>query len=182
MPRSPAFRAAVSLRAACVLLAQTQQPPFEMSQKDEPAIFKARVNLVAVPVVVRDRQGKAIGTLKQDDFQLFDRGKPQYIARFSVEKAGTRVIKPIEIEAADPTLKGLEGKPVEVADGFTAFLFDDVHITFGDLVHARDAARRHVEKSLKVSERFAIFTTSGQTDLDFTDDREQLDATMLKLR
>ena len=51
-----------------------------MSQKDEPALFKARVNLVQVPVVVRDRQGKAIGSLKKEDFLLFDKGKPQYIA------------------------------------------------------------------------------------------------------
>src|SRR3954447_1001192 len=155
---------------------QTQQPVGEVAQKDEPAIFKARVNLVPVPVVVRDRKGQAIGTLTKEDFQLPARGKPQYIARFSVEKAGTRVIKPIEIEAADPSLKGLEGKPVEVADGFTALLFDDVHITFADLVRARDAAGRHIDKTLKASERFAIFTTSGVNDLDFTDDREELHA------
>src|SRR6266446_5896274 len=99
------------LAIAANALAQAPQTPAEMAQKDEPALFKARVNLVAVPVVVRDRQGKAVGTLKQEDFQLFDRGKPQYIARFSLEKAGTRVIKQIEIEAADPTVKGIEGKP-----------------------------------------------------------------------
>jgi len=162
-------------------IGQTQQPT-EMAQKDEPAVFKARVNLVAVPVVVRDRQGKAIGSLTKEDFQLFDRGKPQYIARFSVEKAGTRVIQPIEIEAADPTAKGIEGKPVEVADGFTALLFDDVHVTFPDLVRSRDAARKHIDTSQKASERFAIFTTSGQTELDFTDDRDQLHDTLLKLR
>src|SRR5262245_18405939 len=92
-------------------IGQTQQPT-EMAQKDEPAVFKARVNLVAVPVVVRDKQGKAIGTLTKEDFQLFDRGKPEYIARLSLEKAGSRVILPIEIAAADPTANGIEGKPV----------------------------------------------------------------------
>src|SRR5258705_12436444 len=99
-------RVGVVTRVGAVLIAavaygQTQQPVGEVAQKDEPAIFKARVNLVPVPVVVRDRKGQAIGTLTKEDFQLSDRGKPQYIARFSVEKAGTRVIKPIEIEAAD---------------------------------------------------------------------------------
>src|SRR5881394_1828195 len=64
------------------------KPQAEMATKDEPALFKSRVNLVQVPVVVRDRQGKAMGTLKKEDFQLFDKGKPQYIARFSMEKAG----------------------------------------------------------------------------------------------
>ena len=33
--------------------------------KEEPATFKARVNLVMVPVVVRDKQGQAIGTLNR---------------------------------------------------------------------------------------------------------------------
>src|SRR3954453_2794433 len=97
-------------------------PATEMSQKDEPALFKARVNLVPVPVVVRDRKGKAVGTLTKEDFQLLDRGKPQFIARFSVEKGGGGMIKPIEIEAADPSLKGLETKPVEVADAFTGLV------------------------------------------------------------
>jgi VWFA-related protein len=169
---------------AIALFGQTppaQQPAAEMSQKDEPALFKARVNLVAVPVVVRDRQGKAIGTLKQEDFQLFDRGKPQFIARFSVEKAGARMIKPIEIEAADPSLKGLETKPVEVADGFTALVFDDVHFKFPELMRARDAAGHYIDQSMKPSERFAIFTTSGQTQLDFTDNKEELHATLNKL-
>src|SRR5713101_8272133 len=134
------FKISSAVLVCLTAAAQTQQPAAEMAQKDEPAIFKARVNLVAVPVVVRDKQGKALGRLTKEDFQLFDRGKPQYIARFSMEKAGTRVINPIVIESADPTVKGLEGKPVEVADGFTAFLFDDVHIEFGNLVQARDAA------------------------------------------
>ena len=153
-----------------------------MSQKDEPALFKARVNLVAVPVVVRDKLGKAVGTLKQEDFQLFDRGKPQFIARFSMERAGARMIKPIEIEAADPSLKGLETKPVEVADGFTALIFDDVHFKFADLAIVREAAWKHIDKSMKVTERFAIFTTSGQTQLDFTDNKEELHETLLRLQ
>src|SRR6185437_1626102 len=115
---------AAALAFASPIFGQTQQPAAEMSQKDEPAMFKARVDLVSVPVVVRDRQGKAVGTLKKEDFLLSDRGKPQFIARFSMEKAGTRTIKPIEVEAADPS-KGAGGKPVEIADGFSAFLFDD---------------------------------------------------------
>src|SRR5207244_10977845 len=109
------------LAVAANALAQAPQNPAEMAQRDEPAVFKARVNLVAVPVVVRDRQGKAIGTLTKDDFLLFDRGKPQYTARFSMEKAGTRTIKPIEIESVDPTLPVLDIKPVAIADVFTAY-------------------------------------------------------------
>src|SRR5579862_5525253 len=63
----------------------------ELTTVDAPATFRSRVNLVMVPVVVRDRNGQAVGTLKKEDFQLFDKGKPQTITRFSVDKAGDRV-------------------------------------------------------------------------------------------
>jgi hypothetical protein len=36
------------------------QNPAEMATREEPATFKARVNRVPVPVVVRDRQGRAL--------------------------------------------------------------------------------------------------------------------------
>jgi len=40
-----------------------------------PFTFQTKVNLVLVPAVVRGRDGKAIGTLRREDFELFDRGK-----------------------------------------------------------------------------------------------------------
>ena len=43
---------------------------------------------------------------------------------------------------------------------------------FGDLAHARDAAGRHIDSALRTTDRAAIYTTSGQTIQDFTDDKE----------
>ena len=48
-----------------------------MTTKEAPALFKARVNLVLVPVVVRDAKGHAMGTYTKENFQLFDKGKPR---------------------------------------------------------------------------------------------------------
>ena len=62
----------------------------EISSHDSPANFSSRVNLVMVPVIVRDGRGRAIGNLTQSDFQLFDKGKPQTISRFSVENAAEK--------------------------------------------------------------------------------------------
>jgi len=182
---------ALTIFGACAAWSQTAPPPpqtpaksaAEMATHDEPALFKARVNLVMVPVVVRDRQGKAVGTLKQEDFQLFDKGKPQYIARFSMEKAAGRLNKASGAVPVPSPDKPSEEKPaVDLPDRFIAYLFDDVHMKFGDLVHARDAAGRHIDTALRTTDRAAIYTTSGQTIQDFTDDRTLLHEALAKLR
>jgi VWFA-related protein len=157
----------------------------EMSSHDSPATFSTKVNLVMVPVVVRDGKGKAIGTLQKEDFQLFDKGKPQVISKFSVEKAGEVVI-PAEVatdEAAND--KDKSDKPdkaaAPIAQRFVVYLFDDVHTSTADLIQARNAADRHLTENLEPSSRAAIFTTSGQGNVDFTDDRVKLHDALLKL-
>jgi VWFA-related protein len=158
------------------------KPTAEMATHDEPAMFKARVNLVMVPVVVRDRQGKAVGNLKQDDFQLFDKGKPQYIARFSMERAGGRLLKAGGAPPAPNSEVPGEKPPADLPDRFIAYLFDDVHMKFGDLAPSRDAAGRHIDSALRSTDRAAIYTTSGQTIQDFTDDKTLLHEALGKLR
>ena len=78
----------------CVILAcltataqVVSQPPAEMTTHDQTLTFKTAVNMVSVPVVVRDTNGRTVGNLTQQDFQLFDRGKLQTISKFTVEKA-----------------------------------------------------------------------------------------------
>jgi VWFA-related protein len=157
---------------------QPAKPVAEMATREESAVFKARVNLVMVPVVLRDKQGHAVGSLKQEDFQLFDKGKAQAITRFSVEKPGRVAIKEAETSGAKPPA------PATWADQpqrFVAYLFDDVHLQFGDLARVRDAADREVA-GMQPEDRAAIFTTSGQTMLEFTDDREKLHQTLFLLR
>lgn len=160
-----------------------QQPGQEVATQEESVTFKSKVNLVLVPVVVRDKAGKPVGNLRQQDFQLFDRGKPQVITRFSVETAGGKAIAHApELELTPDEKAALAGAPPVIApDHFVAFLFDDIHITFGDLVAVRDGAEKHIA-NLKATDRVAIFSTSGQTTLDFTDDRTEIRETLLKLR
>lgn len=153
-----------------------QAPTAEVSMKDMPATFRAKVNLVLAPVVVRDKQGKTVGTLKKEDFALFDKGKPQYIARFSVEKAGAKKVEFEPDPQADPNSPD-PAKPFvpgDLAERYTIYLFDDVHLTAGDLLAVRQAAAKHLATAMQPSDRAAIVTTSGQANLDFTDDRERL--------
>jgi len=184
------FRAWSLLVVALAAAAQTppapqtpppSQPAPEMSSRDEPATFKTRVNLVLVPVVVRDRNGRAVTGLTKDDFRLFDKGKPQEISRFTVETLAkpTPIPETNPLEAANPLAKTPEGI---VPDRFIAYLFDDVHLDVGDLMQARNAAQKHMNNELRPSDRAAVFTTSGQTVLDFTDDLTKLHEVLFTLK
>lgn len=155
----------------------------ELNTRDSPATFKTKVNLVQVQVVVRDSSGKAIGNLKKEDFQLFDQNKRQEVSKFAVQKLSdlaTSVEAPKEELITGDTAP--RPAPPPMATHFIAYLFDDVHMEFGELVRARDAAGVNINETLGATDRAAIFTTSGQTTLDFTDDKAQLHETLLKLR
>ena len=70
---------AVSLLAPTV--AASQQVPLSQPLPPSPSIRKS-VNLIEVPVVVRDEKGRPVLNLKADDFKIYDDGKPQTISRF----------------------------------------------------------------------------------------------------
>jgi VWFA-related protein len=133
-----------------------------------------------VRVVVRDASGKAIGDLRQEDFELFDDRKPQVIKQFSVEQPGYKAAA--QQAQRKPEDDSDETLPPPVApEHYVAYIFDDVHLEFGDLARVRDAADRHMA-TLAPTDRAAIFTTSGQNNLDFTDDRAKLHETLEKMQ
>jgi VWFA-related protein len=154
----------------------------EMATRDEPTAFQAKVNLVMVPVVVRNTQGHAIGNLAKENFQLFDKGKPQEISRFTVEKIGAPGGQEAKA-SGNPPAAGAEEKEtrVVVPERFVAYLFDDVHLTLGDLTRVRDAADRHMA-TLEPTDRAAVYAMSGEVSQDFTDDRTKLHEALLRLR
>ncbi|MBV9508419.1 MAG: VWA domain-containing protein, partial [Acidobacteriia bacterium] len=153
----------------------------EVSTHDAPATFRTGVNLVLVPAVVRERDGHAVGTLRREDFELFDKNKPQVITKFSIEKPGAPVI--VAVPASDPDAPSpaptVPSPPVP--ERFVAYLFDDVHLTIGDLLQVKLAAARHFAEALTPTTRAAIFTTSGRTTLDFTEERDKLRQTLDKI-
>jgi len=163
-------------QAAPAAQSHPDQSATEIASHEEATTFKVNVKLVLVRVVVRDSQGHAIGNLHKEDFQLFDNRKPQVITHFALEQPGTQVAK--ERQTSD---EDVSGKLPAVPEHYIAFVFDDIHLNFGDLAQARIAAEHHLA-TLQPTDRAAIFSTSGQTTLDFTDDRAKLHDTLLHLQ
>jgi VWFA-related protein len=166
---------------------ESKQNPAELASRDEPTTFKVNVKLVVVRAVVRDSQGHAVGNLNKEDFQVFDKGKPQVITQFEVEQPGAPAAKARQesdensSDAPIGEVSSKIGSAPAAPERFVAYLFDDVHLEFGDLAHTRVAAERHFA-TLRPTDRAAILTTSGRTSLDFTDDRTKLHETLLRLQ
>ncbi len=171
---------------------QKLEPPLEQTPT-----FQSGVNLVLVPVVVRNKKGQPIGGLTKDDFQLFDKGKRQVIASFSIQDRSANA--PPSEASADTTqdntatavtaAAGQPGpeKPQEAVHAnkaqqrFVAYVFDDLNASFADFAAVRAAMDRHA-RGLATTDQAAIYTLSGQPELDFTNDRDKLEATVAKLR
>ena len=164
-------------------VAQTPQPPTgppqaEVLVQESGFIVHSQVDLVSVPVVVRDSHGRAIGGLSREDFRISDNGKPQTVSKFSVEKFGATAT-----EAAGGKVPTARDEPAQppMPERFVAFFFDDLNTEFSDLVNAREAAWRYMQNVMVPSERAAIATASGLTTLDFTNDRDKLHQTLLAI-
>jgi VWFA-related protein len=158
-----------------------------MTSKETSVTFKSGINLVPVPVVVRDASGHAIGNLGIDDFLLFDNGKPQMISKFTVEKLVQTPAVTSTHAAANPERPSAtsgtltEANTDGIPDRFVAYIFDDLHMSHSDLVYTRDAAKRQIDSSAHARERAAIYTTSGQRMQEFTSDPDKLHAALAGL-
>jgi VWFA-related protein len=147
---------------------------------------------------VRDRQGHAIGSLRKDDFRVFEKGKRQEITKFSVQKAGGPLPHGRGSVTSDSATGGsvtsdaatggtvtsgsvTPGAPPALPNRFVAFLFDDVNIHFEDLPQVRAAVVKYLRSSLGPGDRVALYTTSGRIGVDFTDRPEAINEPLLKI-
>jgi VWFA-related protein len=156
------------------LAAQQPQAP---TPSPSPKI-ESYVSEVLVPVVVRDAQGHAVGTLKKEDFQVFDNGKPQVITGFTMESRSG--------ETAGTTPPGRKDTPAtpqpqSPPQRYVVLFFDDLNLSNPDLMQAQEAAAKILDGSLLSSDNAAIISTSG-TDSGLTRDHATLQKALLSLK
>jgi VWFA-related protein len=151
-----------------------------------PNAIRVQTNIVQVPVVVRDSNGKVVAGLKKSDFELFDNGHQVKIASFNVENASSGpvpppVVSPPQVLNASVPAPAPPPPAAPPTPRYVAFFFDDTSMRVFDVVMARKAAESFVQTSLKPGDKIGIFTTSTFVSLDFTDNVPKLLETLGKL-
>src|SRR6478672_6493281 len=108
MMRSSFLRHAVILGTVVVAATATSTSPF--AQQSPPSVFRSRLNLISVDVIVRDKSGAVVRNLTASDFEVREDGRPQNITNFNFEEI-TDNAKP-GVQSAD-LLAGVEEKLAE---------------------------------------------------------------------
>jgi VWFA-related protein len=174
--------------APCALRAQTTNPQEISSREVEPTFkLQSERNLVMVRVVVRDAKGAVVENLQQANFQLFDHGKAQAILHFSLEKPAVKpaeplVPKPPDKPASAPMDEDETSVSARAASRFVAMYFDDVNTPFDSLARARNAAQHFLTSSVQPGDRLALYTSSGQKQVDFTEDKAKVQQALLLIQ
>ncbi|MFC5864117.1 VWA domain-containing protein [Acidicapsa dinghuensis] len=155
-------------------IAQAQTP----QQSSGEYHFQSDSNLVVVPVVVRDKQGRPVTGLTRNDFKLSDQGKQQTISQFE-EEASPATSTPSSAQTTAPsTVASMAATP---HPRFVAIYFDDLNTPAADLIHARDALSSLIASGIPPEERIAIFNSKEMLS-SFTADTAQLHTALLRLQ
>lgn len=175
-PRSPAKAGHYIFGAAGLMLATAlaaaQAPP------TPEVTFKVEVNYVEEDVRVVDRDGNFVRGLKQEDFQVFEDGRPQKVQTFGmVDIPNTRLRKPRYLAPEALPIEPDVAVNKQVLDGrLYLIVLDDYHVAPLRSQNVRHLARRFVLEKLGPDDQAAVVVTSGLTraSQDFTQNRRLL--------
>jgi VWFA-related protein len=177
------FRAALAFGClafvCCAHSAQQANEPQDTAPK-----LEVNVNRVLVPVVVRDKQGHAVGDLKREDFEVFDNDKPRPVSGFTVETRGMTLKSAEDSAAIDtppPVPANASPQTTGLPDRIVVFLFDDMHFNAEDLAYAKRAGAKALGEALGGSSVAAVVSTSGKTNSGLTRDRDKLQSAIMGL-
>jgi VWFA-related protein len=144
-------------------------PPF-------PFRLRTEVDLVEVPVVVRDGQHRAVAGLTKNNFEVYDTGVRQTITAFSEQHFTSQAdagsgTKPAIVAAAPA---GAAGPKSEPRPRYVALCFDDLNMDPLALKPVKEAAERFVKTALVPGDRVAVATVAQSQDPEFTGDVPKL--------
>jgi VWFA-related protein len=194
--RSSVLRDALIITTVVVAATATSTSP---SAQQQP-VFRSRLNLVSVDVIVRDKSGAVIRNLTASDFEVREDGKAQQITNFNFEEITDKAVPAVQSadllagveqklaedskRAASPTTA--TARPVENPSPMTSdmlagrrlitIVFDVSSMQPEDVQRAVDSANKYVEEKMSPADLVAVATVGSTLSVvtDFTADRAKV--------
>lgn len=193
------FNAAPNLRsqllpaALCLLClalpAHAQQTQRATTTEQTGEVVRITTELVQTDVMVFDKQGRFVDSLRPEEFELQVGGKTQTLSFFERVTAGSSR-EAAQLAAIGSNSKGNATTPRQAAEteastrGRIIFFFlDDLHLSGASLIRAREALQRFVDEQMNPNDQVAIVSTSGQIGFlqQLTDNQTVLRAAIKRL-
>jgi VWFA-related protein len=136
----------------------------EIVAGQQPSVtFRTEINFVEVHAIVTDEKGAFVRGLTRDDFEVYEDGKLQKPAAFSL------IDLPIErpftpVNAAEPIEPDVRVSTRSFDGRIYILLLDDLHTNFTRTQLLKDAARRFVQQYLGANDLAAVVHTSGRAE------------------
>jgi VWFA-related protein len=160
--------------------------------------FVVNTKLVVVNVTVKDKSGRLVTNLKQEDFQILEDGVPQKISVFERQELSTEPMAPLSFATRPQTLEERAAAAPAGASVNTqaardparyqnkrliGLFFDLSSMDVLEQARAQDAAIKFLQSQMTAADMVSIMTFSSKfkTVVDFTDDRESLIAVLRKM-
>jgi VWFA-related protein len=135
--------------------------------------FRSGVELVEVPVLVRDRDGRFVADLTRDDFRLLEEGAPQAITFF--ERVAIPVLPaPPLLETAIP--RDVATNDVALDARLFVLVLDGLHVAPHRVQAVKKYARQFIERHVGPTDLAAVVSPGALASAtqDFTSDKARL--------
>lgn len=151
------FRSCVVLLLGLSLAASTQSQNAQDNTGSVPTL-KTKVREVLVDVVVTDNKGSPIPSLKEEDFQVLEDGKPQKISHFEEHKGA----QPTQFKLPPMPPNVYTNFPVtQSADSINVILLDALNTPLADQSYVHVQMLKYLE-TIAPNTRVAIFTLASR--------------------
>ncbi len=146
-----------------------QQSQSSSADQDEPIRLKA--DLVDLRVVITDRNGRFVGDLKREDFEILDEGKHEDISFFSLARVAR--------ESASRTNGQPRSTPTtnSASTGSTiVLLVDSLHLSSNSLHRVKQQLKQFIDEQITDEDSVAVIATAGAPGAfqQFVKDRRML--------
>ncbi len=139
-------------------------------------IFRLPVDIVVVNATVTDKAGNPVTDLTASDFRVYDDGKPQPIQTFALETYGPEEeTAEVGDRSSHPASKKTAGEQTAPRARLISIVIDDLTMkNAADFNYMMEGVKTFVQKDMSAGDMVAVVSGSGNVQLPFTDDKQQL--------